>query len=422
MYANSPPPTTIPLRRGVLRSPSGVRRSGCRDPSTRSRDTKTERRRLDAKTRSGSAKAPNPAAWRRRVSDQAGPWQARRMPARLVQRTSAQRNAFAKPPPTQNSFAALRTSRLGVRSGCRDRTSSGGRAPPKRNQDQLGNTPSGFTAPVLPFPVSRSPVLPRSRSPALRARRGAPHFVRVLKYGAASRPPALPFSGPNGEGPTPKGEGRSAKCEVRVVRMTRAVVGSDAGRQANARRVGSTQRRNVRQAAAHKEFLCGVAYLAPLREIRLPRPHFQGGRGATERKPRPTGQHALRFHGSRFPFSRSPGPARGASLRSGSEIRSGIPSSRAPVLRAERRRPNAERRSAKCEVRVVQMVRAVSDRTAAGRRMHGGRARQTHPLWGPGVEEASSLGSGSWVPAVADGRVARLCSNHTAVTVAPRSR
>jgi len=52
--------------------------------------------------------------------------------------------------------------------------------------------------------------------------------------------------------------------------------------------------------------------------------------------------------------------------------------SRSPALRAERRRLNAEGRrakcevqSAKCEVRVVRMARAVSDRTLAGRRMHG---------------------------------------------------
>ncbi len=133
-----------------------------------------------------------------------------------------------------------------------------------------------------------------------------------------------------------------------------------------------------------KNLLCGVAYFAPLREIRQPRPHFRGGH--TERRPSPFGQHApgfrvlremepgagsretgngrfrIRTSGACCPNrsdavptlpreTRSPGPARGASLRSGSEIRSGIPSSRAPALRAERRRPNAEVRSAKCEVR-----------------------------------------------------------------------
>ncbi len=138
----------------------------------------------------------------------------------------------------------------------------------------------------------------------------------------------------------PNAEVRSAKCEVRVVRMARAV--SDrtlAGRRMHG---GLVPRKGAkgRQAAAHKEFLCGVAYLAALREIRLPRPHFQGGQGSTEKKPRPTGQHALRFHGSR-----SPG-----------------------------RTAKAQRRSAKCEGRrrVVRMAGAVSDRMLAGRRMHGG--------------------------------------------------
>ncbi len=240
--------------------------------------------------------------------------------------------------------------------------SSGGRARPET--ETLGTRPqvsrlpsrSAFRASRsrLPAPVSRSP-----------ARRGAPHFVRVLKYGAASRPPALPLSGPNGEGPTPK-------CEVRrawVARMARAVVGSDAGRQANARRVGSTQRRKeVRQAAAHKEFLCGVAYLAPLREIRLPSPHSRGGRARPKRNQdqlgnTPSGFTApipgaalpsLPFPVSRLPFPSLQGPARGASLRSGSEIRSGIPSSRAPVLpfsgpNGEGPTPKGEVRSAKCE-------------------------------------------------------------------------
>ncbi len=236
----------------------------------------------------------------------------------------------------------------------------------------MGNTPSGFTAPVLP----------RSRALVLRARRGAPHFVRALKYGAASRlpPPALPFSGPNGEGPTPK-----AKCEVRSAKAGcpngKGCVGSDAGRQAKARRVGSTQRRKEgRKAASHKEFLAawrtwrlgvrsGCRDLTPV-----------GAADTDRREPPPFGQHALRFHGSRspaLPRSRSPGPARGASLRSGSEMRGGIPSSRASALpfsgpNGEGPTPKGEVRSAKSEVRVVRMARAVSDRTLAGRRMPGG--------------------------------------------------
>ena len=78
-------------------------------------------------------------------------------------------------------------------------------------------------------------------------------------------------------------EGRRAKAGCP---NGKGCVGSDAGRQANARRVGSTQRRKEgRQAASHKESPCGVAYLAPLREIRLPRPHSSGRTPIGGRRP-----------------------------------------------------------------------------------------------------------------------------------------
>ncbi len=183
----------------------------------------------------------------------------------------------------------------------------------------MGNTPSGFTAPALP----------RSRSPVLRAERRRP----------------------NAEG---------LKCEVRSAGCPdgKGRVGSDAGRQANARRVGSTQRREVRQAAAHKEFLCGVAYLAALREIRLPSPHFRGGTPIGGR--RPLGNTPSGFTAPVLPCSRAPvlRARRGAPhfvrvLKYGAASRPpALPRSRPPVLRAERRRPNAEGRrvvrSAKC--------------------------------------------------------------------------
>ncbi len=197
---------------------------------TRSPVLRAERRRPNAEVRRAKGEGRmRSAQMARTVSDRtlAG----RRMHGGSVPRKDAK---YAKPPPTQNSFAAWRTWRLGVRSGCRDltpvgahrseaahkeflcgvaylaplreirlpsphssgRTPIGGRRP-------LGNTPSGVTAPVL------------------RARRGAPHFVRALKYGAASRPPALPFS--RSPGRTAKAQRRSAKGE--------GCVGSDGGRR-----------------------------------------------------------------------------------------------------------------------------------------------------------------------------------------------
>ncbi len=149
-----------------------------------------------------------------------------------------------------------------------------------------------------------------------------------------------------------------------------------------------------------KNLLCGVAYLAAWRESRFAGVR-RGRKGPAAgfcrsgcRDLTPVGAHrseaaalwatrpqvsrlpfqVLRFRPSRFPFSRAPAPARGASLRSGSGIRGGSRSPALPFSRSPGRTAKAQHRSAKCEVRrrVAQMVRAVLDRTVAGRRMHGG--------------------------------------------------
>ncbi len=97
--------------------------------------------------------------------------------------------------------------------------------------------------------------------------------------------PVFPFSGSNGEGPRPKGEGPRAKGEVCVAQMVRVVLdGTVAGR----RRHGGLVPRNgakKEEAATHRESLCGVAYLASWREIRLPRPHSSGRASIGGRRP-----------------------------------------------------------------------------------------------------------------------------------------
>ncbi len=98
-----------------------------------------------------------------------------------------------------------------------------------------------------------------------------------------TRPPVL-----RAERRRPNAEGRKAKAGCP---NGKGCVGSGAGRQAKARRVGSTQRRKEgRQAATHKESPCGVASSAAWREIRLPRPHSRGRH--TGRRPQPFGRQA----------------------------------------------------------------------------------------------------------------------------------
>ncbi len=135
----------------------------------------------------------------------------RRMHGGLVPRNGAKKDA--KPPPTKNPLAAWRTSRLRVRSGCRDLTPVGA----GRDRNSKTNWATRPQVPRLPFQVlrfraSRFP-FPGSRSPGP-ARGASLRSGSEIRSGIPfSRAPALPFSGPNGEGPTPKCEVRRAKGE-----------------------------------------------------------------------------------------------------------------------------------------------------------------------------------------------------------------
>ncbi len=186
-----------------------------------------------------------------RVGSDAG----RQANARRVGSTQ-RRKKYAKPPPTKNSFAAWRTSRLCVRSDCRGLTPGGGT--PIGGRNPLGNTPSGFTPPVLP----------RSRPPVLRAERRRPNAERRSA------------ECPDGKGRCRIGRWQAGECTAGWFHAT-------------------APRRTPRKPPPTKNLLCGVAYLAPLREIRPPRPDSRGRH--TERRPSPFGQHAPGFRVLREP-------------------------------------------------------------------------------------------------------------------------
>ncbi len=228
------------------------------------------------------------------------------------------------------------------------------------------------------------PTLPReTRPPVLRARRGAPHFVRVLKYGAASRPPALPFSGPNGEGPMPKGGVRRAKGESGLsewqglCRIGRWQAGECTAGWFHATAQRSTPSRRPHRIPLRRGVTWRLCVRSGCRDLSPVEP--------ADRRPPPFRQHALGFRVS------------GACCPNRSDAVPTLPrETRPPVLRARRgaphfvrvlkygaasrppalpfSKPNSEGPTPKGEGRrrVVRMARAVSDRTLAGRRTHGG--------------------------------------------------
>ncbi len=244
---------------------------------------------------------------------------------------SAQRRKEGSRHPQRISFAAWRTWRLCVRSGRRDLTPGGAGRDRKETKTNWATRPQ---VPRLPFQVLRfrASRFPFSRSvPVLRARRGAPHFVRVLKYGAASRSPVLPRSGPNGEGSTPKGEvrrakgeGWSAKCEVRSAGCPngKGCVGSDAGRQANARLGWFHATAPRRTPSRHPQRISFAAWRTWRLCVRSGRRDLTPGGAGRDRKETKTNWatrpqvprlpfQVLRFRASRFPFPGSRFPFSG---------------------------------------------------------------------------------------------------------------